>query len=70
MFINKLDNNFISRFSYNIIDRFSHPSYKKSFSKCYSNGYTHILRLKYAQMFQKYIEKCFIPLNISFCYDR
>ena len=29
-----------------------------------------ILRVKYAQIFQKYIEKCFIRLKGSFCYRR
>ena len=29
-----------------------------------------ILRLKYAQTFQKYIEKCFISPKVKFCYHR
>ena len=29
-----------------------------------------ILRVKYAQIFQKYIEKCFIRLKGSLCYRR
>ena len=29
-----------------------------------------ILRFKYAEIFQKYIEKCLIRLKASFCYRR